>query len=40
MKTKYHVGIDLHKTVAQICVRDEEGAIHRERELLGEVPAG
>ena len=33
MKTKYHVGIDLHKTVAQICVRDEEGAIDVQKRL-------
>ena len=25
--TKYHVGIDLHKTVAQICVVDAQGEI-------------
>lgn len=29
--TKYHVGIDLHKTVAQVCVRDTQGEIVAER---------
>lgn len=29
--TAYHVGIDLHKSVAQICVRDSKGEIHKER---------
>lgn len=33
METKYHVGIDLHKTVAQICVRDAEGAIDFEKRV-------
>ena len=28
---KYHVGIDLHKTVAQICVLDADGEIVKER---------
>ncbi len=29
--TAYHVGIDLHKSVAQICVRDAKGEIEEER---------
>ena len=29
--TAYHIGIDLHKSVAQACVRDAQGAIHLER---------
>ena len=29
--TAYHVGIDLHKNVAQVCVRDGQGEIHKER---------
>jgi transposase len=29
--TAYHVGIDLHKSVAQVCVRNAQGAIHEER---------
>lgn len=29
--TAYHTGIDLHKSVAQICVRDAQGEIHSER---------
>ena len=29
--TAYHIGIDLHKSVAQVCVRDARGEIHRER---------
>lgn len=28
--TKYHVGIDLHKTVAQVCVRDAQGEVLKE----------
>jgi transposase len=28
--SKYHVGVDLHKTVAQVCVLNEEGERHRE----------
>lgn len=38
--TKYHVGIDLHKTVAQICVRDAAGEIEREARLRIPDPAG
>ncbi len=29
--TAYHVGIDLHKSVAQVCVRDASGEIEAER---------
>lgn len=29
--TAYHIGIDLHKLVAQVCVRDADGEIHGER---------
>lgn len=29
--TAYHTGIDLHKSVAQVCVRDAQGEIHLER---------
>ncbi len=29
--TAYHIGIDLHKSVAQICVRDARGEVHGER---------
>lgn len=28
---KYHVGVDLHKTVAQVCVLDAQGGILKER---------
>lgn len=31
--TRYHVGIDLHKTVAQVCVTDEQGVVVAERRL-------
>ena len=31
--TQYHVGIDLHKSVAQVCVRDDEGEIVEEKRL-------
>ena len=31
--TKYHVGIDLHKTVAQVCVRNGRGEIVAERRI-------
>jgi transposase len=31
--TKYHVGIDLHKTVAQVCVLDSAGEILAERRI-------
>ena len=31
--TAYHIGIDLHKLVAQVCVLDAQGEIHRERRL-------
>jgi transposase len=27
----YHVGVDLHKSVAQVCVLDAQGEVHRER---------
>lgn len=38
---KYYVGIDLHKTVAQVCVLDEEGEPHREwRAALPDAEAG
>lgn len=29
--TAYHIGIDLHKAVAQVCVRNGQGDIHAER---------
>lgn len=28
---KYHVGVDLHKTIAQVCVRDAKGEIVEDR---------
>ena len=31
--TKYHIGIDLHKTVVQICVLDAKGEFVRERRV-------
>lgn len=38
---KYHVGIDLHKTVAQVCVLDAAGEIVKERRfLIPDRPAG
>jgi transposase len=38
---KYHVGIDLHKTVAQICVLDAEGEIVKEgRKTISDRAAG
>jgi transposase len=39
--TAYHIGIDLHKSVAQICVRGALGEIHEERRWrLAEWEAG
>ncbi len=29
--TKYFVGVDLHKTILQICVLDHDGEIVKER---------
>ena len=38
---KYHVGIDLHKTVAQVCVLDAQGEVFKEvRVPLAEQEAG
>lgn len=38
---KYHVGIDLHKTIAQICVLDAQGEIVKERRfMIPDRPAG
>jgi len=31
--SKYYVGIDLHKTVAQVCVEDEDGTCLAEQRL-------
>ena len=33
--TKYFVGIDLHKSIIQICVLDKEGEIIEERRFRG-----
>lgn len=39
--TEDHIGADLHKTVAQVCVLDERGEIHREwRASLTDCEAG
>ena len=38
---KYHVGVDLHKTVAQVCVLNEQGEPHAEwRAQLPDAEAG
>lgn len=39
--SQYHVGVDLHKTVAQVCVLDERGEVLREwRASLPDAAAG
>ncbi len=39
--TAYHVGIDLHKSVAQVCVLDAKGELHEERRFdLPDLAAG
>lgn len=37
--TAYHIGIDLHKLVAQICVLDAQGEVHEERRVRLETRA-
>jgi transposase len=39
--TKYHIGVDLHKTVAQVCALDDRGEVVREwRAPLADSAAG
>ncbi len=33
--TKYFVGVDLHKTIVQVCVLDHDGEILEERRFRG-----
>lgn len=37
--TAYHIGIDLHKLVAQVCVLDAQGEVHEERRVRLETRA-
>ena len=39
--TEYHIGVDLHRTVAQVCVLNERGEVHPEwRASLTDCEAG
>jgi len=39
-KAQYFIGIDLHKTVIQVCVLNKEGEVHEEfRQRLDEPEA-
>ncbi len=33
--TKYFVGVDLHKTILQVCVLDQDGDVIKERRIRG-----
>ena len=33
--TKYFIGIDLHKSILQVCVLDKDGEIIKERRFTG-----
>ena len=33
--TKYFVGVDLHKTILQVCVLDHDGEVIEERRFRG-----
>jgi predicted NBD/HSP70 family sugar kinase len=37
---KYFIGIDLHKTVIQVCVLDDKGELGEECRLRLETPYG